>query len=150
MEDEPLDPLPFGTRVEISGRTMLRPGFSLVGLTGMVYLPAPGVPPGCTTVIIDWKAHGYTPEAGYPEETLPPLVNVPTQHLQITTGEIEAQNVEAEPQVKPKFVPRPDRIDPRTGRPADEGAPPPAATKNEAAPDDKDDDEPPRPALRLV
>ena len=148
MEDEPLEPLPFGTRVEIGGRTMLRPGFSLVGLTGMVYLPAPGVPPGCTTVIIDWKAHGYTPEAGYPEESLPPLVNVPTQHLTITTGEVEAQNAqEAEPPVKPKFVPRPDRIDPRTGRPADEGAPPPTPA---TPPDDKDDDEPPRPALRLV
>ena len=147
MEDEPLNPLPFGTRVEIAGRTMLRPGFSLVGLTGMVYLPAPGVPPGCTTVIIDWKAHGYTPEAGYPEDTLPPLINVPTQHLQITTGEVEAQNVEAEPQVKPKFVPRADRIDPRTGRPADEGASAPTPATSS---DDKDDDEPPRPALRLV
>ena len=147
MEDEPLDPLPFGTRVEIAGRTMLRPGFSLVGLTGMVYLPAPGVPPGCTTVIIDWKAHGYTPEAGYPEDSLPPLVNVPTQHLQITTGEAPIEAVDAEPQVKPKFVPRPDRIDPRTGRPADEGAPAPTPA---TPPDDKSDDEPPRPALRLV
>ena len=150
MEDEPLDPLPFGTRVEIAGRTMLRPGFSLVGLTGMVYLPAPGVPPGCTTIIVNWAAHGYTPENGYPEETLPPLVNVPTQHLQITTGEVEA--VDAEPQPKPKFVPRKDRIDPRTGRPADEGAPAPdetAATPKDR-PDDKGDDEPPRPALRLV
>ena len=143
MEDEPLDPLPFGTRVEIGGRTMLRPGFSLVGLTGMVYLPAPGIPPGCTTVIVDWKAHGYTPEAGYPDGSLPPLVNVPTPHLQITTGEVETPEV----QPKPKFVPRADRIDPRTGRPADEGAPAPAEA---ATPDDKDDDEPPRPALRLV
>ena len=136
MEDEPLEPLPFGTRVEIGGRTMLRPGFSLVGLTGMVYLPVPDIPPGCTTVIIDWKAHGYTPEAGYAEDTLPPLVNVPTEHLSVFEGEVEAPEV----QPKPKFVPRPDRIDPRTGKPKDEGEPEPT----------KDDDEPERPKLRLI
>lgn len=140
MEDEPLEPLPFGTRVEIGGRTMLRPGFSLVGLTGMVYLPAPGAPPNCTTVIVDWKAHGYTPENGYPEDTLPPLVNVPTQHLEIFEGEVE----EPEVKPKPKFVPRKDRIDPRTGRPADEGEIEPKTEPNQ------DDDEPERPKLRLV
>ena len=141
MEDEPLEPLPFGTRVEIGGRTMLRPGFSLVGLTGMVYLQAPGTPPGATTVIIDWKAHGYTPENGYAEETLPPMVNVPTQHLTLFEGEVEEPEVKA----KPKFVPRPDRIDPRTGRPADESS--------HGAPEKKSDDdepEPERPKLRLI
>ena len=141
MEDEPLEPLPFGTRVEIGGRTMLRPGFSLVGLTGMVYLTSPGTPPGCTTVIVDWTSHGYTPEGGYEEGSLPPMVNVPTQHLTVFEGEVETPEIKP----KPKFVPRADRIDPRTGRPADEGAP----TEPEAKPDD-DDDEPPRPALRLV
>lgn len=143
MEDEPLEPLPFGTRVEIAGRTMLRPGFSLVGLTGMVYLPAPGAAPGCTTIIVNWAAHGYTPANGYAEDSLPLLVNVPTQHLQIATGEAPIEAVDAEPQAKPKFVPRADRIDPRTGRPADEGAP-----KVEDKPDE--DDEPQRPQLRLV
>ncbi len=139
MEDEPLDPLPFGTRVEIAGRTMLRPGFSLVGLTGMVYLSAPGIPPGCTTVIIDWKAHGYTPENGYAEDSLPPLVNVPTQHLEVFEGEVEEPEVKA----KPKFVPRKDRIDPRTGKQVEE---------SEAAVEPKrdDDDGPQRPTLRLV
>ena len=149
MEDKPLDPLAFGTRVEISGRTMLRPGFSLVGLTGMVYLPAPGIPPGCTTVIVNWAAHGYTPENGYAEDSLPPLVNVPTQHLQVTTGELEPESaVNAEPEPKPKFVPRADRIDPRTGRPADEGAPPKSSATEDKS--DDADEEPPRPALRLV
>ena len=124
--------LAFGTRVEIGGRTMLRPGFSLVGLTGMVYLSAPGVPPGCTTVIVDWKAHGYTPENGYAEDSLPPLVNVPTLHLTIVgQGEVAP----AEPEVKPKFVPPKDRIDPRKESGRDIG---------------KDDDEPERPKLRLV
>ena len=139
MEDEPLEPLPFGTRVEIGGRTMLRPGFSLVGLTGMVYLPAPGSPPGTTTVIVNWKAHGYTPENGYAEETLPPMVNVPTQHLTVFEGEVETPEIKA----KPKFVPRPDRIDPRTGRPADQSHP-------EVEKKSDDDEEPPRPTLRLV
>ncbi len=132
--------MPFGTRVEITGRTMLRPGFSLVGLTGMVYLPAPNIPPNCTTVIVDWLAHGYTPEAGYAEDSLPPLVNVPTLHLQIVTGEVEAQNTEPEP--KPKFVPRKDRIDPRTGKQAE--------PTEEPAEEKGPDDEPERPALRLV
>lgn len=144
MEDEPLDPLPFGTRVEIAGRTMLRPGFSLVGLTGMVYLQAPGAPAGCTTVIIDWKSHGYTPETGYPEDSLPPLVNVPTLHLAIVSG--EAQVEEAKPQPKPKFVPRKDRIDPRTGRQVEESA----DENAQQAEKKSDDDEPPRPTLRLV
>ena len=145
MEDEPLEPLPFGTRVEIAGRTMLRPGFSLVGLTGMVYLQAPGAPAGCTTVIVDWKAHGYTPENGYAEDSLPPLINVPTQHLEIVTGDAPVAE-DVEPQPKPKFVPRPDRIDPRTGRPKDEGA---TADRDDAG-DDRSDDEPERPKLRLV
>ena len=145
MQDETLDPLPFGTRVEIGGRTMLRPGFSLVGLTGMVYLPAPGVPPGCTTIIVDWKAHGYTPENGYAEDSLPPMINVPTQHLDVFKGEVEEPEVKA----KPKFVPRKDRIDPRTGKQveesgeAEESAEPKKGEKG-------DDDEPPRPKLRLV
>ena len=53
----------------------------------MVYLAAPGIPPGCSTVIIDWKEHGYTPENGYADDSLPPLVNVPTQHLTILDAE---------------------------------------------------------------
>ena len=94
MENEAL---PFGTRVEISGRTMLRPGFSLVGLTGMVYIAAPNIPPGCSTVIIDWKEHGYTPENGYADDSLPPLVNVPTEHLTVLDAEAAAPEPEPAP-----------------------------------------------------
>ena len=97
--------LPFGTRVEISGRTMLRPGFSLVGLTGMVYLTAPNIPPGCSTIIIDWKEHGYTPENGYADDSLPPLVNVPTEHLTVLDGE------------KPEAKPEPKKEDDEPERP---------------------------------
>ena len=133
MENE--ESLPFGTRVEIGGRTMLRPGFSLVGLTGMVYLPVPNIPPGCTTVIVDWKTHGYTPENGYPDDSLPPLVNVPTQHLEIFEGDIEAP----EPQPKAKFVPPKDRIDPRENRkPGNDN------------PDNDNNEDNERPKLRLV
>ena len=88
---------------------MLRPGFSLVGLTGMVYLSAPGIPPGCSTVIVDWKAHGYTPENGYADDSLPPLVNVPTQHLTIVD-----ENAQAAPKAEPapKFKPKKDDDEP--------------------------------------
>lgn len=92
--------LAFGTRVEISGRTMLRPGFSLVGLTGMVYLSAPNIPPGCSTIIINWKEHGYTPENGYADDSLPPLVNVPTQHLTILdedAGDVATSQAKPQP-----------------------------------------------------
>ena len=68
-------------RVEIGGRTMLRPGFSLVGLTGVVFPTQPNAPAGCVTVAIDWPEHGYTPANGYPEGTLPAFVNVPVNHL---------------------------------------------------------------------
>ncbi len=70
-----------GERVEIAGRTMLRPGFSLVGLTGVVFAPAPNLPDGCLTVAIDWPAHGYNEESGYPDGSLPLFVNVPAAHL---------------------------------------------------------------------
>lgn len=71
----------FGDRVEIGGRTMLRPGFSLVGLTGVIFPGAPNVPDGCLTVAVDWPGHGYTEENGYPEGSLPLFVNVPAAHL---------------------------------------------------------------------
>ncbi len=71
----------FGDRVEIGGRTMLRPGFSLVGLTGVIFPSAPNVPDGCLTVAVDWPGHGYTEENGYPEGSLPLFVNVPAAHL---------------------------------------------------------------------
>ena len=70
-----------GQRVEIGGRTMLRPGFSLVGLTGVIFMTLPNTPAGCATVAIDWPEHGYTPANGYPEGTLPAFVNVPVNHL---------------------------------------------------------------------
>ncbi|RYX86080.1 hypothetical protein EON83_02345, partial [bacterium] len=71
----------FGDRVEIGGRTMLAPGFSLVGLTGMVFPSAPNAPAGTVSVAIDWLAFDYTPENGYAEGSLPPVVNVPSEHL---------------------------------------------------------------------
>jgi len=70
-----------GQRVEIGGRTMLRPGFSLVGLTGVIFMTLPNTPAGCATVAIDWPEHGYTPANGYPEGSLPAVVNVPAIHL---------------------------------------------------------------------
>lgn len=73
--------LRFGQWVEISGRTMLRPGFSLVGLTGIIFPTASNAPAGSATVAVDWERHGYTEANGYPPGALPLWVNVPVMHL---------------------------------------------------------------------
>ena len=86
----------FGDRVEIGGRTMLRPGFSLVGLTGVIFPSAPNVPADCVTVAVDWQAHGYNEETGYPDGSLPLFVNVPHEHL-------TAADAPEELKPKPKF-----------------------------------------------
>lgn len=65
-----------GDVVTIGGRTMLRPGFSLVGLQGVVMPSAPNTPAGCTTVLVDWE------NAGYEDDNLPLFVNVATAHLE--------------------------------------------------------------------
>lgn len=62
---------------------MLAPGFSLVGLTGIVWMRSPGAPSGCVTVMVDWLSHGYTPENGHPVGSLPECVNVPAAHLSV-------------------------------------------------------------------
>ncbi len=69
-----------GDKVLIGGRTMLRPGISLVGLQGMVMPSAANVPANCTTVLINWQEQGYTQT-----DDLPPLVNVLTEHLEPVT-----------------------------------------------------------------
>ena len=61
-----------GDKVVIGGRTMLRPGFSLVGFTGTIVETAANAPAGTHTVQIDWQAAGYDDTA-----SLPALVNVP-------------------------------------------------------------------------
>jgi hypothetical protein len=60
-----------GDRVLIGGRTMLRPGFSLVGLEGVLMPTFPNAPDGCATVQIDWKAAGYDEEK---YDDLPPFI----------------------------------------------------------------------------
>lgn len=77
-----------GDKVIIGGRTMLRPGVSLVGLQARVMPSVPNVPPGCTTLLIDWAAQGYS-ESG----DLPSLVNVPTSHLELDDENVAA-NIE--------------------------------------------------------
>ncbi len=66
-----------GDKVTIGGRTMLKPGFSLVGLEGIIMPSAPQTPAGCTTLLIDWVAQGYDSK-----DDLPMIVNVPTAHLE--------------------------------------------------------------------
>ena len=137
----------FGDRVEISGRTMLGPGFSLVGLTGMVFPTASNAPAGTVSVAIDWLAFNYTPENGYAEGTLPPVVNVPAEHLFLIEENPSTLGVK-----KPVLKPDPNApkkpqlgivhggVEPHDSAPEDKPAPP----------DESGDDEPPRPKLRLV
>jgi hypothetical protein len=130
-----------GDRVEIGGRTMLRPGFSLVGLTGIVYPTAPNAPAGCLTVAVDWLAHGYNEENGYPDGSLPLFVNVPEVHLSPAT---EVEEVKAKPkfQSKSQFKELIGKTDENEAEVEAPTAPAPS----------KPDDEPEggRPRLRLV
>ena len=85
--------------VRIGGRTMLAPGFSLVGLTGRVVSSRADAPPGTVAVYVNWEAHGYTEI-----DKLPPVVNVPVQHLEpvdpdaIEPGVASRSTAAAEPQ----------------------------------------------------
>lgn len=94
-----------GDRVVIGGRTMLRPGFSLVGLEGLVIPSAPHAPPGCLTVLIDWQSQGYENEDG----DLPFLVNIPSAHLEPLETQDEDKTAPDEPQ--------PLRQEPQPSRP---------------------------------
>ena len=151
----------FGDRVEISGRTMLRPGFSLVGLAGMVFPTAPNAPAGTVSVAIDWLAFDYSEANGYPEGSLPPVVNVPADHLILldenpTTLGIAKPVLKPNPNApaKPKLGIVSGGADasktgasnetPGTDVPETAGEDDPAPLR----PDE--DDEPPRPRLRLV
>lgn len=138
----------FGDRVEIGGRTMLAPGFSLVGLTGMVFPTAPNAPAGTTSVAIDWLAFDYTPENGYAEGSLPPVVNVPSEHLILIEENPTGLGVQ-----KPQLKTNPNAPKkPQLGIVHGGESPAPKAPDSEApAPKDQgDEDEPPRPKLRLV
>ncbi len=140
--------LKFGDRVEIGGRTMLAPGFSLVGLTGMVFPTAPNAPAGTTSVAIDWLAFDYTPENGYPEGSLPPIVNVPSEHLVLVEENPTGLGVQ-----KPLLKPNPNAPKkPQLG--IVHGGESPASKhpepENPVIKDEGEEEEPPRPKLRLV
>ena len=85
-----------GDRVLIGGRTMLRPGFSLVGLEAVVMPTFPNAPEGCVTVQIDWKGAGYDEEK---YDDLPPFINVPFAHLEpvTATDDTTEENTHAAP-----------------------------------------------------
>lgn len=83
-----------GDTVIIGGRTMLRPGVSLVGLKGVVMPTAPNVPHGCTTLLIDWESQGYEPS-----DDLPNFVTIPTAHLELDATDV-AVDIDL-PQLKP-------------------------------------------------
>lgn len=133
----------FGDRVEIAGRTMLRPGFSLVGLAGMVFPSAPDAPAGTVAVRVDWLGFDYTEENGYPADSLPPVVNVPAEHLILLDENPTTLGI-----AKPVLKPNPNAsAKPKLGIVGGE-APAKDGGKRDAPPDKED--EPPRPKLRLV
>ena len=134
----------FGDRVEIGGRTMLKANFSLVGLTGTIFPSGPGTPAGCSTVLVDWEKHGYTPENGYQAGDLPAMVNVPTLHLfLVESNPVNAPIALPKREQLPEIAPKPElHVVPSEN--ASPIAPPASETQ------ENDDDEPPRPALRLV
>jgi len=75
-----------GDKITIGGRTMLRPGFSLVGLTGRIVASRYDAPPGTRAVWIDWE------EFGYDDPDLPRVVNVPSIHLEFEGAEEKKKN----------------------------------------------------------
>src|SRR5215216_7811608 len=74
---EPKTRFQLNDKVIIGGRTMLRPGLSLVGLTGRVVSSRHDAPPGTIAVWVDWDD---SPFADW--DDLPSTVNVPSMHLE--------------------------------------------------------------------
>ncbi|HVF85717.1 MAG TPA: hypothetical protein VM821_07025 [Abditibacteriaceae bacterium] len=137
-----------GDRVVIGGRTMLRPGFSLVGLEGIVMPLAPQVPPGCLTVLIDWQGQGYQNEDG----DLPLFVNIPTAHLEPAADKTAPEEKEEAQPMRPILGlvrPQPG-IDETVTDEAPEEAPPEELDKSATgqSPDEPQGEE--RPRLRLI
>lgn len=78
-----------GDKVRIGGRTMLRPGFSLVGVTGRIVQSRYDAPPGTLAVWVDWEESGYADQ-----EDLPSVVNVPYIHLELIAHQDAASDEE--------------------------------------------------------
>jgi hypothetical protein len=84
-----------GDKVVIGGRTMLRPGFSLVGFTGLIVTSRYDAPAGTRAVWVDWEEAGYTDT-----EELPSVVNVPEIHLRPADQPQPSQTESAQPSAK--------------------------------------------------
>lgn len=76
----------------IGGRTMLRPGFSLVGFTGLIVTSRYDAPAGTRAVWVDWEEAGYTDT-----EELPSVVNVAETHLRLADQPQPAQRGQSQP-----------------------------------------------------
>ncbi|HEX8551786.1 MAG TPA: hypothetical protein VF681_09550 [Abditibacteriaceae bacterium] len=118
-------------RVRIGGRTMLRPGFSLVGHEATVFAIGGWCPPGHAQVIVD----GEVVEEDEGARVL--LVNVPLEHLELIAPRVE--KVEEAPH---PFRPRLAPVQP------EESADDPFDDAPDTPPDDSPDDAPK--GLRLV
>ncbi|HEX8834989.1 MAG TPA: hypothetical protein VF719_12350 [Abditibacteriaceae bacterium] len=116
-------------RVRIGGRTMLRPGYSLVGMSGTVFGTGEFAPPGHVQIIVD----GEVVEDKDGARVL--LVNVPSLHLEHIGPQSMADN--AAPDEEPAIAP-PTML-------------PPSNTQEHSPVDEPENlPEPPRGGLRLV
>jgi len=70
-------PFQLNDKVLIGGRTMLRPGVSLVGLSGRIVSSRHDAPPGTIAVWVDWDDSPYADW-----DDLPSTVNVPSIHIE--------------------------------------------------------------------
>ena len=70
-------PLQLNDKVVIGGRTMLSPTISLVGVTGRIVSSRHDAPPGTVAVWVDWDESPYADM-----DDLPPVVNVPSPHVE--------------------------------------------------------------------
>ena len=123
-----------GDKVTIGGRTMLRPGFSLVGLTGRIVASRYDAPPGTRAVWMDWE------EFGYDDPDLPQVVNVPSIHLQIADApSADVPNAAPESKSPLTSVSQPALL-PTTA----------PATKSETIKPESEESEEERPRLRLI
>lgn len=133
-----------GDRVVIGGRTMLRPGFSLVGLEGIVMPLSPNVPPGCLTVLIDWQSQGYQNEDG----DLPLFVNIPTVHLEPAEEKTAQEELEPPRPILGLVRPQPDGETATNEEPKKSSREEAEKSAPGQKPDEPDEEE--RPRLRLV
>ena len=86
-----------GDKVVIGGRTMLRPGLSLVGMTGRIVTSRYDAPSGTVAIWLDWEAAGYTDTTD-----LPPVANVPAIHVALADQALVNKSTPVDKEDRPR------------------------------------------------